>query len=99
MIGVGRTVRGDRLVETEFIVLRELDGVFTYEAHPSGQAGTTFTAREVTDSTVVFSNPDHDYPQEVGYRRVGTDSLHAWIDGMNKGQPRRIEFRYGRIGR
>jgi hypothetical protein len=56
----------------------------------------TFTAREATDSTVIFRNPDHDYPQEVGYRRAGADSLIAWVDGTLNGKARRMEFRYAR---
>jgi hypothetical protein len=71
--------------------------VLAYEAHPSSQSVATFTARESTDSTVVFANPTHDYPQEIGYQRVGADSLLAWIDGPLKGKPRRVEFRYARV--
>jgi len=97
MIGVSSTVRGDSLVEYELLVLRQVRGALAYEAHPSGQAVTTFTARELTDSTVVFADPAHDYPQEVGYQRVGVDSLVAWIDGTIKGKPRRVEFRYARV--
>lgn len=98
MIGVSRTVRGDSLVEYELVVLRERSGVITYEAHPSGQPVATFTARAVTDSSIVFSNPAHDYPQEIGYRLVGADSLIAWIDGTSKGKARRVEFPYARSG-
>lgn len=97
MIGVGRTVRGDSLAEYEMTVLRAVNGALTYEAHPSGQAGTTFTARAATDSTIVFSNPTHDFPQRVGYRRVGADSLLAWIEGERNGRTRRIEFPYRRV--
>ncbi len=96
MIGVGRTVRADTLSEYELVILRERDGVITYEAHPSGQDVATFTASAVTDSSIVFSNPEHDYPQEVGYRCVGADSLIAWIDGKIDGKSRRVEFPYAR---
>ena len=97
MIGVGRTVRGDSLAEYELTVLRAVNGTLAYEAHPSGQTGTTFTARAATDSTIVFSNPTHDFPQRVGYRRVGADSLVAWIEGERDGRTRRIEFPYRRV--
>lgn len=96
MIGVGRTVRGDSLFEYEFLVLREKGDRLAYEAHPSGQPTTTFLSKEVTDSTVVFEDPAHDFPQRVGYRRVGTDSLVAWIEGTTGGKERRIEFPYRR---
>ena len=54
-------------------------------------------AREATDSTVVFENRTHDFPQRVGYRKVGADSLLAWIEGERNGRTRRIEFPYRRV--
>lgn len=97
MLGMGRTVRGDSLAEYELVVLRESNGALAYRAHPSGQAGATFIAGEATDSTVVFSNLAHDFPEHVGYRRVGADSLVAWIEGPGDGKPRRIQFPYRRV--
>lgn len=96
MIGVGRTVRGDSLFEYEFLVLRERGDRLAYEAHPSGQASTVFLSKEVTDSTVVFEDLKHDFPQRVGYSRVGADSLVGWIEGSRGGRVRRIEFPYRR---
>jgi hypothetical protein len=96
MLGVGRTLRGDSLVEYELVVVRERAGVLSYHAHPSGQASAVFTARTVSDSVVVFEYPAHDFPQRVGYRRVGSDSLLAWIEGSVQGRARRIEFPYAR---
>jgi len=98
MIGVSRTVQGDSLAEYELVVLREQGAVLVYEAHPSGQPGAVFRSRELTDSSVVFENPAHDYPQRIGYRRVGTDSLLVWIDGAIGGRPRRVDFQYRRVG-
>ena len=96
MIGMGRTVRGDRLVDFELVVLREQDGTLAYEAHPAGQPSAVFTARTVGESTVVFENPQHDFPQRIGYQLKGPDSLLAWIEGTQKGQKRRVEFPYRR---
>jgi hypothetical protein len=98
MLGMGRTVRGDSLREYELVLVREEGGGLAYEAHPSGQPGATFRSTVVSDSEVVFRNPAHDYPQEVGYRRVGADSLLAWIDGTVGSRSRRVEFPYRRIG-
>ena len=97
MIGVGRTVRGDQLVEYEFIVLREQEGQLAYQAHPSGQPSAKFLSRTVSDTEVLFENPAHDFPQRVGYRRDGPDALLAWIEGTRNGQPRRVEFSYRRV--
>lgn len=62
-----------------------------------GQRGAAvFPASEVTDSSVVFENAEHDFPQRIGYRRVGGDSLVAWIEGTAGGKARRVEFPYRR---
>ena len=96
MIGVGRTVRNGRLVEYEMVVLRERGDRLAYEAHPSGQPSATFLSQTVTDATVVFANPAHDFPQRIGYQRTNADSVTAWIEGNSRGQSRRIEFAYRR---
>ena len=97
MLGMGRTVRNDSLLEYEVVVLTEQGGQLAYEAHPSGQEPATFVSGPVSDSMVVFLNPAHDFPQRVGYRRVGADSLLAWIDGTVAGRQRRVEFPYHRV--
>jgi hypothetical protein len=98
MLGVGRTTRGEKLVEHEYIVLTERDERLAYEAHPSGQATTTFMSRPISGREVVFEDPAHDFPQRVGYRGSGTDELLAWIEGTVNGKPGRVEFPYRRVG-
>jgi hypothetical protein len=96
MLGLGRTVRAGRLVEYELVVLREQGDRLAYEAHPSGQEPAVFLSRDLTDRSVVFENLDHDFPQRVGYQQSDPNSLLAWIEGVQKGQLRRIEFPYRR---
>jgi hypothetical protein len=95
MIGMGRTIRDGKLLEYELVVIREQDGRLAYHAHPSGQPSAVFLSTAIGDSTVVFENPDHDFPQKVGYRRDG-ESLVAWIEGTASGKLRRVEFPYRR---
>jgi Domain of unknown function (DUF6265) len=97
MLGMGRTVRGDRTAEYEFVLIRELNGRLAYEAHPSGQPAATFLSTTVSETSVVFEDPQHDFPQRVGYRREGVDSLQAWIEGQANGQSRRVDFSYQRV--
>ena len=96
MVGVGRTVRGDTLVEYELVLIREQGEQLAYEAHPSGQPTAVFLSRGVSDSSVLFENLEHDFPQRVGYSRSGSDALLAWIEGAQQGKVRRIEFPYRR---
>ena len=54
MIGTGRTMRDNALVEYELVILREQNGQLAYEAHPSGQSPAVFMSKEITGSTAVF---------------------------------------------
>ena len=94
MLGVGRTTRGEQLIEHEFVVLTERDGRLAYEAHPSGQATATFMSKPISGREVVFEDPTHDFPQRVGYRSTGPGQLLAWVEGTSGGRARRIEFAY-----
>ena len=96
MVGMGRTVRDGRLVEYELVVIREEGEGLAYEAHPSDQPSAVFRSRTLGETSVVFENPEHDFPQRVGYERSGPDALLAWIEGTRNGQVRRIEFPYKR---
>ena len=96
MLGMGRTVRGSKTVEYELVLIKEQDGRLAYEAHPSGQPSATFMATMASDAIVVFENPEHDFPQRVGYKRNGPDALEAWIEGQANGKSRRVDFSYQR---
>ena len=100
MLGLSRTVRrvADRDSTTEFEFLRVFarDGKLVYAALPSGQRYTEFVEAESSDSSVVFANPRHDFPQSVRYTRRGADSLVARIDGTIQGRARAVDFPYAR---
>jgi hypothetical protein len=93
----GRTLRRDTIVEYEFVRIYNGGGdTLVYEANPSRQARAEFRAVPPFQPELVFSNPAHDFPQRVIYRRSG-DSLHARIEGMRGGQLRVIPFSYARV--
>jgi hypothetical protein len=52
---------------------------------------------ELSDSTVVFANPTHDFPQFVRYRRRGADELHARVDGKMGGKDQGFDSRYRKV--
>ncbi len=97
MMGAGRTVRGDSVSEYEAVRIFERGETVIYHAEPSQQQPADFTSIELTDSTVVFENPTHDYPQRVFYRKRGRDSLIAGISGTMNGKSRVIPFPYARV--
>lgn len=99
MLGASRTVAATdgALVEYEQTRIEAHGDTLTFTARPSRQAEASFHAIEVSDSSIVFENKNHDFPQRIGYRRVGADSLAAWIEGVRNGETRRVEFPYGRV--
>ena len=97
MLGTGRTVGSRGLGDYELTLIKEEGGRLLYEAHPRAQPVATFTARVATMDSVVFEAPEHDFPQRVGYRRIGADSVLAWVEGSMNGKTRRIEFPYARV--
>jgi hypothetical protein len=96
MLGMSRTIRGDTLVEHEFLLLHERDGKLVYAARPSGQAPAEFISISIASDVIVFSNPAHDFPQRIIYRQSG-DSLFARIEGVRDGRERGVDFRYARV--
>jgi hypothetical protein len=82
MMGMGRTVAGDKTVEFEYLRIEQrADGVY-YVAHPKARCpGTDFKLTKFSATEAVFENPQHDFPKRVIYRKTGDDSLTASIDG------------------
>ena len=79
LIGFAVVLGVEEVVFYEVLSIKQdADSLWTYSAHPSGQALTSFIAVETGESSVVFSNPNHDYPQEIRYRRDGS-RLYATI--------------------
>ena len=97
MVGMSRAVADGRLVGYELVLIREDTTGLAYEAHPSGQESARFPAILISDTTLIFENPEHDFPQRIGYDRLRTDSLIGWIEGMRGGELRRIDFPYRRV--
>jgi hypothetical protein len=92
MIGMSRSVADDRTVEYEYLRIEVRSGRLAYVASPAGQAETAFLAAEITDRTVIFEAPGHDFPQKISYERLAPSSILAWIEGDVDGVSRVVEF-------
>jgi hypothetical protein len=97
MLGMSRTLRGDSLIEFEHLQIVERSGRLIYHAEPSGQKPADFVTATVSDTLVVFENPEHDFPKRIIYRRRGSDALVARIEGTRNGHTRGIDFPYARV--
>jgi hypothetical protein len=98
MFGVGRTLRGGRTVEHEFMQIRAgADGKLVFIALPSRQRETSFALATIGEREVAFENPQHDFPTRVSYRLQPDERLVARIEGQRDGKPRGIDFSFKRI--
>ena len=81
MIGIGRTVVGDKTAEFEFLRIEQRGNVLFYVANPNANCPQTdFKLTRLTGQEVIFENPAHDYPKRVIYRKNSDGSLVASID-------------------
>jgi hypothetical protein len=81
MLGASRTVRGTAVSEFEQMRIKAEGGRLVYTALPSGQKEARFPSTHTSDSLLIFENLEHDFPQRILYRRRGSDSIVARIEG------------------
>jgi hypothetical protein len=82
MIGVGRTIAGDKTVEFEFLRIEQRGDDIFYVANPNARCPQTdFKLTNLTAQQVIFENPEHDFPKRVTYRKQSDGSLLASVDG------------------
>jgi hypothetical protein len=92
MLGMARTLKGGRLVQFEFMQIRESAAGVVFTAQPSGLSGTRFTAVVLSPTEAVFENRGADFPQRVIYRLLPDGRLAARIEGQRNGEPRGVDF-------
>ena len=72
--------------------IEERDGRLFLIAYPSGPTETEFARSALDGSSVTFENPDHDFPQRIGYRREDDGSIVGRIEGGSGESRHVVEF-------
>lgn len=101
LLGVGSTVYQGKAQSYEYLrIERRADGVY-YVALPSGQKEDAFKLVSITtdDKDVIhtFSNPQHDFPQTIIYRRGTEGWLYAHVEGKLNGEAKQIIYPMRRV--
>ena len=97
MLGVSRYTKGASVVDYEFSIIRaEGDSDLVLTPHPKGQAAADFHMSSLKPGAVEWSNPKHDFPQRIKYRKLGADSLVARIEGPGDNGTQSSEWRMGK---
>lgn len=92
MVGMSRTVVEDRTVAHEYLRIESVAGQLRLIAAPSGQAQAEFGLLELGETSVAFSNPEHDFPQVIRYILQPDGSLLGRIEGEMEGRARVVDF-------
>jgi hypothetical protein len=89
----------DTVVFENIRLVQEQDGLFYIPTVKNQNYGlpVRFTAKTISESQLVFENPQHDFPQIISYTKISADSLVAEISGTKNGQERKQTFPMKRV--
>lgn len=101
LIGVGHTVAGGRTQDYEYVRLElRADGVH-YVAAPRNQKETAFRLADRKldgpDEIFTFTNPGHDFPQSIVYRRGTEGWLYVHVEGKIGSEERKVIYPFRRV--
>ena len=87
LLGFSVNVRDSKVGFFELMTIRRTaDDNWVFTAYPAGQEPGSFKATQIDTQSVVFSNAEHDYPQQIMYRREA-DRLLATISLLGGADP------------
>lgn len=89
----------DTVVFETIRLVQKTDGLFYIPTVKNQNDGlpVRFAAKSISETQLVFENPQHDFPQVISYTKITPDSLVAEISGMNNGQERKLIFPMKRV--
>lgn len=92
MLGVGQSLRGTRAGFEFMQIATGADATLVFIAQPGGKPPVQFKATVVEATRIVFTNPLHDAPKSIEYRRDG-ESLTVFLDAPATGASPTFSFR------
>lgn len=98
ILGVSRYTKGRRVISYEFATIAaQGDSDLVLTPRPVGQSPADFSLTRLQPGMAVWSNPKHDFPQVISYRRLGSDSLAARIEGPGPNGTQSSEWKMGKV--
>lgn len=84
----------DDTVFSERMTIEVLNSTVVYRAIIGKNEPVLFKLVSADEQMVSFSNPQHDFPQNIAYSIRPDGSLYAYVDGMAGKQYRKEEYFY-----
>ena len=95
LIGMSRTISGERTVFFEFLRIETRGNEIFYVAHPRAKnPGTDFKLVKLSGQQAVFENLAHDFPKRIIYRKNADGSLTARVEGDGTEREKPQDFNY-----
>jgi len=66
-------------------------------ANEKNASPVTFNLISSEEKQFIFENRNHDFPKRITYTNPTKDSLHAWIEGTENNENKKVDFRFTRI--
>lgn len=82
-------------VFNEQLYIVERDDTLWYQptvSNQNNQREISYKMTHLSDDSVVFENPLHDFPQVITYVKTSDTSIHAFVSGYSNGEPRQDDF-------
>jgi hypothetical protein len=85
ILSVSKEFRTNRPASVEFERFHMADSLVVMTPYPGGKESVSFTmtALDPESRSATFSNPDHDFPNDITYHAIGNDSLVIDVTGLN----------------
>lgn len=89
----------DTVVFESIRLVQERDGLFYIPVvkNQNNNLPVRFATKTISETQLVFENPQHDFPQNISYTKITNDSLVAEISGIRNGQERKQVFPMKRV--
>ena len=89
----------DTIVFEKIRLVQEQDGLFYIPTvkNQNDSLPVRFAAKTISETKLVFENPQHDFPQIISYTKINADSLVAEISGSKNGQELKQTFPMKRV--
>lgn len=98
-IGTGNAQKNEKIVSQEEMRITfeygELYYIVTVKNHNENKA-IPFRLTSLTDNSVTFENPDHDFPQKIEYTMINQDSINAVVSATSNEKIRKLVFNFSR---
>lgn len=95
LLGLHRDI--GRRTSFEYLRIEDRENGPVYLASPGGREPTAFRLTDGSETSAVFSNPDHDFPKRIVYRLQADGRLYVTAEGDIGGETRKLEWTWSRV--